>query len=369
VKQNILVVSNSAAAATTVVWSSEGIKAMVSAHAIIIALLYAGCIAEGDRRAWFELFVDCVFGKGHKTCSRLIKSMDRQGQIRVHLFKARSVYCPEIGDNVMLTCIERAPPSRYLSETPGYPHKLAHRHRATSSDQAELASSSSSSSSSSSLPSSSLKEVSAPLPLWEIDEEKEKARIPSPAPWLQGEVGAALRRTMLHELEGGGRQQQQQCHYHNEEEQQEHQQLQQQLQPQQLQQQQQQQPQQQQQGLQRQLSVPGVATIPDPRPWFWCKALVGKGEEAMEEQQHWGEGDVKQEQEREGDEDKMVMSSSSLPCSPFPSPSPSFPSPSFSMFAQMLPPLSSVLACAVKVKEEEETKDNLGIEVEGLIWE
>ena len=347
-KQSILFVSNSAAAAASIVWTSEDIKAMLGAHALLITLLYTGCVAESDRRAWFELFVDCVFGKGHKTCSRLIKSMDREGQIRVHLFKARSIFCPEIGDNVMLTCIERAPSSRYLLETPGYPNKVINRPPTTTTTSPV-------SPSSSSLPPSSLKEVAAPLPLWEIDEEKGRTRVPSPAPWLQGEVGAALRRTMLHELEGGEQQ-----HHHHHYDHQEQQQLQQQLLLGQHQSQQQQQ-------KPRTLSVPGVATIPDPRPWLWCKALVGREEEATEQQQGRGrEAGVKQEGERKEEGDQIVMPSTSLLFSPLPSPSPSFPSPSFSMFAQMLPPLSSSFACPVTVKEEE-TKDTLGGEAEGAI--
>ena len=244
----------------------------------------------------------------------------------------------EIGDNIMLTCIEHAPSSRYLSENPGHPHKVVNRLRVkkrSSSLVAERLTSSSSFSPSSSSDSSYLPpcafkvQIVAPPPLWDIDEVE----------------GREQRHIINHNLQQQQQQQQQQ-----------------QSQQQQSQQQQnhkrQRQRQQQQGGLQRKLSVPGVATIPDPRPWLWCKALSGGGEEAMkeggeeDEEEHEEEGQqeergrIQGDSEEEEEEDKMVTplweTIERTPLSsPFSLPSSSSSSSASSKTSQGPPPLSS----------------------------
>jgi len=63
-KQSVLLIS-SAETPPSDLWSSHDIHVMMGSHQLLVTLLYAGCVAEGDRRAWFESFVDCFFGKGH----------------------------------------------------------------------------------------------------------------------------------------------------------------------------------------------------------------------------------------------------------------------------------------------------------------
>jgi len=59
-KQNLLLVSSE----HTSIWNSHDIQSVMGAHEMLITLLFAGCVAEGDRRAWFDLTIDCLFTKG-----------------------------------------------------------------------------------------------------------------------------------------------------------------------------------------------------------------------------------------------------------------------------------------------------------------
>jgi len=74
-KQNFLMVSSE----STTIWNTHDISSMQGAHEMLITLMFAGCVAREDRWAWFDLTIDCLFTKGYKTCSRLIKALDKEG--------------------------------------------------------------------------------------------------------------------------------------------------------------------------------------------------------------------------------------------------------------------------------------------------
>jgi hypothetical protein len=122
------------------IYSATDVYAIRGAHDLLVMLIFGCVVFPEDRKHWWSMTLDTLYASDHiNSCSRLIKVLNREGDICIYLFSARRLPCHELGVDCMVTFVEPAPVSKYLVEMPDHPHRILKRLRGSTHQPEPLA--------------------------------------------------------------------------------------------------------------------------------------------------------------------------------------------------------------------------------------